>query len=350
MDPAEERAQLEQRLAEKRERWAQLERAARANPHMHMFQGGRVAGFGPLRNEIDQLERDLEAMDRAEAVAAENAQAADAALTEIEAFDPSGFEFNVTDDLLFGDSPEVSQAQADPNSVLAQRRALAQLSEWSDPAVTGAERAAYDAENMQSRLQADQMARGQRDALAQQYAARGIGGSMSELAQQMSANQAQAQRYALGDTQNRANMLQGAQARALNALSSYGNQANNMNNQSFNQDLQRRSAADRWRESDLELRRQAAVTNNDRGFQAARENQGLQNRAVQDQYDNRRDHAESVSDVYAGNAAYADQRRREEELRSANRTAGFIETGVGTGGALEAGFSNKPRKKDKGGY
>lgn len=104
--------------------------------------------------------------------------------------------------------------QYDPEGHDAQTAALRQLQQWGSGNLTDADRGAMES----VRRRDQQGARAQRGALMQQAQARGMGGSGLDFISQQSANQgAEAQ---ASDAE--AQMLQGAQARALAAVQAQG--------------------------------------------------------------------------------------------------------------------------------
>lgn len=349
MDQAKniERAQgAARKVAQLEEELRRAEQKARSmGPTMPGFTGGR-----DMAKEAVKLARQRLQQAKAEAAqltpepeqdrpSLQYLDADDYALPPLESFQ--------NPELLLGPSA-MEGAVADPESLAAQQSALAQLAQWSTGDVTEADRAMYDAQNMQSRLQADQMARGQRDALAQQYAARGLGGSMSELAQQMSANQAQAQRYALQDAQNRANMLGNIQQRALAAVGQQGSLGSQMRGQSFGEAAQRAAAADRFNQDNMNYRRgtfgqdvtaenNRRLFNNQRRFQSDSRNRDIYNQGIQQGFQNQYNIASGMANVYGGQAATEEQRRREQERLDANRTANATGLGYGLGSYFGGG-------------
>lgn len=113
--------------------------------------------------------------------------------------------------------------QYDPSDEAAQRQALEQMQRWGSGGLTDADRGAMAA----TRRQDERGARGQRDALMQQAQARGMGGSGLDYATQMSADQAgQAQ-----SSDAEAQMMQGAQQRALAAVQAQGQLGGQMRGQ-----------------------------------------------------------------------------------------------------------------------
>lgn len=132
---------------------------------------------------------------------------------------------------------QAALAQADPESIAAQKEALGEFRERMDPKLTDAERFLY----MQSRLAQEQSQRAVRDANYRELERRGMGGSTMALSN-LNASSAEA-----GNT--RALQDLGANAKAIDraekALVNYGNLSSNMREQSFTEDFSTKSAADR---------------------------------------------------------------------------------------------------------
>lgn len=240
--------------------------------------------------------------------------------------DPSGFTLDTPEALLMGDSA-ASQINADPQLVAAQNRALEQLSQWSQGDVTDADRAMYDAQSMAARQDADQMARGQREAVLQGMSARGLGGSNAELAAMMGANQAATQRYASQDSQDRANMLGNVQNRALNALSNYGNQAGQMRDQGFSEAYKRGQATDQNNQDNMNFRRQVWGENQNRAWNAYVNNTQSMNNNLLGISDRQAQASGDLAGYYQGNANYNAQQAQQANQRQNNRTEAAVRTG-----------------------
>jgi hypothetical protein len=144
-------------------------------------------------------------------------------------------------------------AFADEGTIEAQRQALRQLQELSEGGVSEADIAAM--QDMQ--LQAETAERGQRGAILQSMARRGMAGGGQELAASLAAEQGTADRLA-GD---RRNLVQGAQQRALQALSQSGQLAGSMRGQDFGEKSARANAADRIAEFNMRNRQRIADAN-----------------------------------------------------------------------------------------
>lgn len=122
----------------------------------------------------------------------------------------------------------LDQMQADPAARAAQMRALSELENiYAQEGLTQTDRAAMELARQESAF----AEKAQRDALMQQYAARGIGGSGLELASQMQAQQGGANRAAQMQMQNQI----AARQRALQALQMQGQLGTTARGQSFNE-------------------------------------------------------------------------------------------------------------------
>jgi len=260
--------------------------------------------------------------------------------------DPSGFEFNINEDMLLGPSA-LEGVQADPRAIAAQHEALNQLSQWGQGEVTDADRAMYDFSNLQNRQQADQMARGQREALMQNMAARGLGGSNAELAAALGSDQAQTQRYATQDAQNRANMLGQVQNRALNSISQMGSLGNQVRGQSFGEGARRAEGADAFNKNNTQFYRDVSGAMNQRGYDAYRGNIGSVNDAQWNQYNARGNEAGNIANQYMGESLYNEGRRQESNQDQRNRTAGLVGAGTGIGLFAGGGSDDDDRRKGK---
>jgi len=134
-------------------------------------------------------------------------------------------------------SSDAALATADADSLAAQKDALSQFKERSDPKLTDAERFLY----LQNRLQQEQTMRGVRDANMRELQRQGMSGSTMALSNLNSSSQEAANMRQLGDL--------GANAKAIDRadknLGNYANLSSTIADQSFGRDFATRSAADR---------------------------------------------------------------------------------------------------------
>jgi hypothetical protein len=175
-----------------------------------------------------------------------------------------------------------------------------------------------------------QMARSQRDALAQQAEARGMGGSgLSYLAQQQAGEAATGQ---LSDYQTQ--MAMQAQQRALQGMQAYGALGSQFYGQSFDQDATRRSAIDDFNRWQTEYRRDVEGRNAGRRDRTAEGRAGATQQAWENDYRGARDQA-SDRGTY-GNAVSNEQRyqqqRDDERMQGYMDMASNVVGGAGGGG------------------
>lgn len=132
---------------------------------------------------------------------------------------------------------DAALAQADPEALAAQKEALAQFKERSDPKLTDAERFLY----LQNRMQQEQTMRGVRDANMRELQLQGMSGSTMALSNLNASSQEAANMRQLGDLGANAAAIQ----RADRNLGNYANLGSTIADQSFGRDFATRSAADR---------------------------------------------------------------------------------------------------------
>jgi len=233
----------------------------------------------------------------------------------------------------------VEGAAADPGSIEAQRRAMAQLGEtyggyqdiYSHGGMTSADRA----RQQQSETEARRFERGQIEAQMQQAGARGMLGSGGELLGRFAAQQGGA---------NRANerglgIEQLAEQRAMAALGGMGETsgrqgglASGMRGSSFEEDYRRRQARDERDEFNAGIRqRNIGSMNEDQ-----RHNSGLGQTA----FGNRTTVAAGKTDQYSRDADAQARRTREEEERRAGQTAAYQRLASSIIGGLASGGSS----------
>lgn len=139
-------------------------------------------------------------------------------------------------------------AGADPLAVEAQRDVIGRLSSLVD---SGGLSAIDRARIADTRAQADQYLRGQREATLANMEARGMRGSGAELMSQLAAQQAAGQRASTENMQTEAM----AQSRAMQALGMLGGQAGQLRDQSYGEDFNRAQATDantKWNQQMLQ--------------------------------------------------------------------------------------------------
>lgn len=134
---------------------------------------------------------------------------------------------------------QVSQIQSDQTSKDASKSALNLIMQRAQGGLNASDRATFN----QERQATDVANQGKLQAIKQNMAARGLGGSGSELAQQLSAAQnAQNDESAAGDR-----IAATASQNALNAALQSGQLGNQINAQDFSQDQAKASAADQFK-------------------------------------------------------------------------------------------------------
>jgi hypothetical protein len=134
-------------------------------------------------------------------------------------------------------SSDAALATADADSLAAQKDALSQFKERSDPKLTDAERFLY----LQNRLQQEQTMRGVRDANMRELQRQGMSGSTMALSNLNASSQEAANMRQLGDLGANAAAIKRADAN----LGNYANLSSTIADQSFGRDFATRSAADR---------------------------------------------------------------------------------------------------------
>lgn len=123
-------------------------------------------------------------------------------------------------------APPTADQLSDPQGVQAQRAALAQMQQWGQGGVTATDRA-----GLESQRQRDAQASGSAQrSIMQNAQARGVGGSGLDYATRMQASQQGQQQSSDAESQ----MLQGAQQRALQAMSASAALGGQMRDQAAN--------------------------------------------------------------------------------------------------------------------
>lgn len=193
---------------------------------------------------------------------------------------------------------ELGGAQADAQSVAAQRAALQQLEQISRGGMTAQERAAMQ----QSRSNAANYEKQQRDAILQQAALRGMQGAGTTLGAQLAAQQGGANRV----SQDAMNQQAMAQQRALQAMQMRGQLGGQMRGQSFSEDATRRSAVDdfaRWNHQNrtgAHRDRWGMQATTAQGTSQARNAQAEQNRAMMENAQGQKTTTEKRADQAQG--------------------------------------------------
>lgn len=239
----------------------------------------------------------------------------------------------------------VSSISADPMLRQQQGEALASLQRQSTEGLTMADRAALT--DMQNQVAAQE--KGQRMAVLQNMARRGISGSGMELAATLENQQRAADRAA----QQTSDLAAADQQRRWQALQAAGDMASRLENQRFNQDLQRASAQDAiqqfnransigMQQRNLDRSNTAQATNlSARQADVQGRNQmNARNRDLyQTGFENQLRQASAMGSALAGQAASAGQNAD----RTANRWA---QGGTAVGSGLTS-YLNYERNKDK---
>lgn len=225
--------------------------------------------------------------------------------------------------------------RVDPRLKEAQMRALGGLEDVSrQGGLTSVDRARIS--DIQRRGASAE--RGSREAILQNAQARGVGGSGLELASQLSASQASADRNA----QEGENVAARAEQRALDALQGAGDMGGRMRSQDFGEQerisqardsINRFNAANRTdaNRTNAGVRNAAALSNRDFGYAGQQDINDLRRKKFQDNYS-----------IAQGRAGIANNLASMEEGR---RNSG-IQTTVGAGTAALSAFSDERIKDD----
>lgn len=131
---------------------------------------------------------------------------------------------------------ELQKVQADPTDRQAQLNALASLQKLGETGMTDMDRAALN----QVMNSVNNQEKANREALLQNYRARGMAGSGTELAATLAGNQAATQSAA----DQGFNVAAQAQQRALQAIQAGGQLGGQMENQAFSEDVAKAQAQD----------------------------------------------------------------------------------------------------------
>ena len=249
---------------------------------------------------------------------------------------------------------EMGNTRVDPSLKQAQLSALQKLQQiGSDGGLTLAEQATQQ----KTLADIESQNRGRQEAIANQYAARGLGGSGLELVQQQMSAQ---------DATNRASQQQlsnlgSARERALQAIMQSGQLAGNMGEQEFDQQSKRAAAQDAINRFNTQnassvAERNAAASNKaqqynlDRRQAVSDANIGLANseqqynkNLIQQQFENQAKIAAGKSGQYAGAAGQYNQNAQ----AAADRWAGIGSGIVKAGSAYGQYDANKKKKEDE---
>lgn len=180
---------------------------------------------------------------------------------------------------------QAAQAYADPEALAAQKEVMGKFRSEMDPRLTDAERYLY----MQARLQEEQTNRGNRDANLRELERSGMSGSTMALSNLNASSQQTATTRALADLGANAKAIDRAQRSAEN----YGNMANVVSGQSFQQAFGRGQAADAASQFNTNTRLQGSIQQGNMATQMRNANdalltfnkaQSLQQQRFQDQY------------------------------------------------------------------
>jgi hypothetical protein len=256
------------------------------------------------------------AVDRAERLSEKEINRGIFADVERAAFSPEEYAvtYDTEDQIDSEGSTALSTAEADPDSIEAERRALAAM---EGVAYSGGMTQADRARMQLGASEVGQVMRGQRDADMNALQARGMGGSGAQIASMLNAQQGGAQAMSERDAQ----MQMHAEDRALDAMSRAGSMGSQMRGESWGESSTRARSLDELRANDLRYRRDLE-----------RANTGWGNKTKESLADARRDVDSRHERIAAGMtnqyptdvAAAAEESRRREELEK-DTAAGIAE-------------------------
>lgn len=237
-------------------------------------------------------------------------------------------------------SPEEAQAilveanaldniQRNPDLENAQLGALDQLTEIASSGGLDAR-----AKARLGQISADEMSqeKGQRDAILQNAAQRGVGGSTTELMSLLANQQGSATRQSQRDMEVAAL----AEQRALDAIMGQGEMASNIRGQSFDEQARVADAQNRINEFNAKNRQDVNLTNVDARNQAQRDNLAERQRIAdsnvdmanrqqefnkglnQQDYQNRMDRAKAEADARARKAQVYQDRQNQSNIMTGN--------------------------------
>lgn len=247
---------------------------------------------------------------------------------------------------------ELKNLSVDPTSRAAEVQALTQM---QDVASHGGMDAGARLAETQAVNQANTNEQGQRGAIMQNYAARGVGGAGAELAAQLQASQGDANQAASTGMSSAAS----AEQRALQAMASSGNIASNLNSQDYGQAAKAAEAQDainRFNTQNSQTVANSNVTNQNAAQAAnlanaqsiANANVGVDNTQethnkglIQQQFDDQTKIASGVSNAESG---VADQSNR--QAASDSQMWGNIGNAVAQGATAIGQYANSTKKSD----
>jgi len=219
--------------------------------------------------------------------------------------------------------------EIDPRLKEAQMGALGQMQEMGKGELTAEEKA----QEMMITRGAGAQAQAQDKAILQDMAQKGMGGSGNELIQRLQASQSSADRA----SQQQAQLAGQTQSRALEAISQAGQLGGQMRGQSFGEQAQQASAADRIAEFNAKNRAQEEM-----------HNKGLAERKFQQEMQL----AGSKANVKTGAGAAYGQHAQSALQAGQNKAQGALASGAATGkllgSVIGAGASFAGKKADGG--
>lgn len=246
---------------------------------------------------------------------------------------------------IFQQDSELSQYSTDPRLRQAQMAALDQLTRiGSEGGLTDTDRAAI----LEAQNQMGAQERGSREAILQNMAARGLGGSGTELMAQLANQQGQATRGALAGTQIAAD----ARQRALDAILGGGQLGGQIQGQDFAQAqakaqaqdvINRFNAANMQNQINMNVmnRNQAAAQNLANRQNIANQNTALRNQQqmynkglIQQRFQNQMQRA--------GGIAGAQQNLANLYNQQGGQVLGLIGGALGAGGTALGGYLSRP--------
>lgn len=239
------------------------------------------------------------------------------------------------------DPSKMESISVDPRLKQAQMSALQQLGQTANGGYSSQEQASM----AKIQNQVAQAAHGRDEAILQQMAARGMGGSGSELAARMISQQGANNTQAQGGLDTAAAM----NARALDAMSRYGTLGGQMDSQDFNQKAAKAQAGDEINRFNTANRQQVAGTNTGIANTAQatnltnaqnimNQNTGVANQQetynkalIHQNYEDQMGKAKQLSDQYSKQAGYDNT-----NAQNTRNTWGGIGQAMGQGAAAVA--------------
>jgi hypothetical protein len=212
------------------------------------------------------------------------------------------------------DETALSRAEADPDAIEAERRALGF---FEDVATSGGMTAADRARMQLGASEVGQTMRGQRDADMNALQARGMGGSGAQIASALGAQQS----GAMGMSTRDAQMQMHAEDRALDAMSQAGSMGSRMRGESWGEESDRARSLDDLRERDLGARRE------NQRWNSQQENRTRESRsdARQQQFENSQSVAAGATNQYSTDVASRDRAAQRRDDDDKDKLAGIAE-------------------------